>query len=116
MSAIWLAISTFFGGFSFRAWLIIGAVALFAIWSALVYRMGYELADTMWKQKALEAKIAKLELEIKLQAESDAEEDKLRSELEDENERLKKVTDAYLEELEKRPDKCLLGPDADRLQ
>lgn len=105
-----------FGGLSVRAWLVLGAVTAFAIWSFYVYGVGYSVADGMWKAKQLEAKIAKLELELKVQKDADAEEDRLRTELEHENEQQKKVIDAYLEELSSRPDKCLLGRDAERLQ
>lgn len=105
-----------FTGLSIRAWLIIAAVAAFAIWSFHVYNVGYSVADGMWKAKALEARITKLELEIKLQHDADAEEDRLRSDLEAENEQQKKVIDDFLAELKNRPDKCLLGPDAERLQ
>jgi hypothetical protein len=103
-------------GLSARAWLVLGAVAAFAIWSFHVYGVGYSIADGMWKAKQLEAKIARIELELKVQEDADAEEDRLRAELEQENEQQQKVIDAYLEELSVRPDKCLLGPDAERLQ
>ncbi|WP_119271414.1 hypothetical protein [Taklimakanibacter deserti] len=103
-------------GLSLRAWLAIGAVVAFAAWSFYVYGLGYSLADSLWKAKQLEAKIVRLELELKVQKEADEAEDRLRAELEQENEQQKKVIDAYLEELAKRPDKCLLGPDAERLQ
>ena len=103
-------------GLSMRAWLVIGAVVAFAAWSFYVYGVGYSLADGLWKAKQLEARIARLELELKVQKEADAAEDRLRAELERENEQQKKVIDAYLEELAKRPGKCLLGPDAERLQ
>lgn len=109
-------ILSFLGGLSLRAWVILAAVATFALWSVYVYGAGYSTADAMWKAKALEAKIARLELELKVQKDADAAEDKLLAELEQENEQQKKVIDAYLEELKNRPDKCLLGPDADRLQ
>lgn len=103
-------------GLSMRAWLVIGAVFAFATWSFYVYGVGYSIADGLWKAKQLEAKIARLELELKVQKEADATEDRLRAELERENEQQKKVIDAYLEELAKRPGKCLLGSDAERLQ
>jgi hypothetical protein len=114
--AVWLAVKVFFGGFSFRAWLILAAVAAFAFWSVYLFNAGYSVADAKWQAKALEAKVAKLELEIKTQKDADAAEDKLRDELEAENEQQKKVIDTYVEELKSRPDKCLLGPDAGRLQ
>jgi hypothetical protein len=104
------------GGLSLRIWLIIAALVAFAAWSIHVYGIGYAVADNEWKAKALEAKLAKLELELKIQNDADALEDKLRAELERENEQQKKVIDAYLEEIKNRPDKCLLGPDAERLQ
>lgn len=103
-------------GLSGRVWLIIGAIAITALWSGYCYKAGYSAADTMWQAKALEAKIAKLELEAKIQRDSDAAEDKLRGELEAENEQQKKVIDEYLKELQSRPDKCLLGDDAGKLQ
>lgn len=110
------ALFSLFGGLSLRVWLIIAALVAFAAWSVHVYGIGYAVADNEWKAKALEAKLAKLELELKIQSDADAAEDKLRAELEQENEQQKKVIDAYLEEIKNRPDKCLLGPDAERLQ
>lgn len=116
LKGIWSLASGFFGGFSFRAWLIIAAVLAFAFWSGFCYRAGYSAADAMWQAKALEAQIEKLKLEIKVQQEADAAEDKLLTELQAENDQQQKVIDEYLKELEKRPDKCLLGDDAGRLQ
>lgn len=109
-------IISFLGGLSMRAWLIIGAVTAFAAWSFYVYGIGYSLADNLWKARQLEARIARLEHELKVQKDADAEEDRLMAELEQENAQQKKVIDAYLEDLKNRPDKCLLGPDAERLQ
>src|SRR5262249_48733906 len=103
-------------GLSLRGHLVIAAVVCFALWSVFCYRAGYSTADTAWQAKALESKIAKLELEIKTQREADAVEDQSRAELEAENEQQKKGIDAYLDELKSRPDKCLLGDDAGRLQ
>ena len=104
------------GGLSFRAWLIIGAVIAFAGWSGYVYSAGHAAADGAWRAKALEAKIARLELEIEVQKEADAAEDEMRAALDRENDRQKTLIDGYLTELHTRPDKCLLGDDADRLQ
>jgi hypothetical protein len=104
------------GLLSMRAWLVLGAIAAFAIWSFYVYGVGYSLADGMWRARQLEAKIATLELELQIRKDADAEEDRLRAELEQENDEQKKAIDAYLEELANRSDKCLLGPDAERLQ
>lgn len=104
------------GGLSMRVWLIIVALIAFAAWSLHIYGVGYAVADTLWKAKALEAKLAKLELELKVQKDAETAEDTLRVELQQENEQQKKVIDAYLEELKTRPGKCLLGPDAERLQ
>jgi hypothetical protein len=104
------------GGLSMRVWLIIAALIAFAAWSVHVYGIGYAVADNMWKAKALEAKVASLELKLKVQKDADVAEGELRAELQRENEQQKKVIDAYLEELKTRPDKCLLGPDAERLQ
>jgi hypothetical protein len=105
-----------FSGLSMRVWLIITALTAFAVWSFHVYGIGYSVADNAWKARQLEAKVAKLELELKIQKDVDAVEDKLHAELEQENAQQKKVIDDYLEELQNRPDKCLLGPDAERLQ
>lgn len=113
---LWTGLRAFFGGLSFRAWLVAAGIALFAIWSAYLLHVGYSWADAAWQAKALEAKIAKLELEAKIQRDADATEDKLRGELEAENEQQKKVIDEYLAELQSRPDKCLLGDDAGKLQ
>jgi hypothetical protein len=95
---------------------IIGAIALFAIWSGFVYGAGFSAAESRWIAKQLEAKIARLELELKIEKDSGALEDKLQIELERENERQKKVIEEYVAEIRSRPDKCLLGPDALRLQ
>lgn len=114
--AAWLAAKAVLGGVPARAWLIIGAVAAFAIWSGYVYGTGYSAADSAWRAKQLEAKIARLELELEIQKDADATEDRLHAELERENQQQKKVIDGYLAELKSRPDKCLLGPDAERLQ
>jgi hypothetical protein len=89
---------------------------VFAIWSGYIYAVGYSAADAMWKAKQLEARIAKLELELKIERDAEAAEDRLEAELEEENQRQKKVIDDYLAELNSRPGKCLLGPDARRLQ
>jgi hypothetical protein len=53
---------------------------------------------------------------ISVIAPCDDEEIQLRAGLEPGNERRKKVIYACLEELSVRPDKCLLGSDAERLQ
>jgi hypothetical protein len=103
-------------GVSMRAWLIGAALLAFAAWSVHVYGIGYAVADNAWKAKALDAKVARLERELKLQKDADEAEDQLRAELEQENRQQKKVIDAYLEEIRTRPGKCLLGPDAERLQ
>lgn len=115
MSILFFA-GRFLSGLSIRAWFIIGAVALFAVWSGYCYTIGYRAADAAWTAKQLEAKIAKLELEIKTQKDADAIEDKLREELADENAQQKKVIDDFLANNEKRTDKCLLGDDAGKLQ
>lgn len=114
--SVLLLFGRFLSGVSIRAWFIIGAVAIFALWSGYCYKIGYQAADAAWIAKQLEAKIAKLELEIKTQKDADAIEDKLREELAAENEQQKKVIDDFLEQNEKRPDKCLLGDDAGKLQ
>lgn len=103
-------------GLSVQTWIIVAAVIAFGAWSWQCYSIGYSNADQLWKNKALESRIAKLELELKIQQEADALDDKYRTELADENEQQKKVIDDYINELQSRPDKCLLGPDADRLQ
>ena len=112
----WLAAKAVLGGLSSRAWLMAGAVIAFGIWTWQVYGAGYEKADGLWRSKALEAKIARLEREISVHREADAAEDRMRAELEQENQRQKTVIDDYLAELGARADKCLLGPDASRLQ
>jgi hypothetical protein len=116
IAVAWGAIKSLFGGFSLRAWLIASAVIAFGLWTWRAYGAGYDKADAMWRAKALEARIAKLELELKVQKQADAAESQLRAELEAENEQQKKVIDDYLAELDSRADKCLLGPDARRLQ
>ena len=103
------------GGFSLRLYVIAAALTAFALWSGYLYGAGYSAADAMWRAKALEAQIAKLELEIKTQKDADAAEDKLVTELQTENAEQQKVIDAYAEEIKNRPDKCLLGDDAGRL-
>ena len=104
------------GGLSPRAWLIIGAVACFALWSGYCYRAGYSTADAEWEARAHAAKIARLERELAIQRATDAAEERLRAELDSENNQLRRVIETYVEELKSRPGKCLLGPDADRLQ
>lgn len=111
-----MAAKALLANLSFRVWLQGLALAAFALWSAYLLHAGYAWADAAWRAKALEAKIARLELELEIQREADAAEDRMRAELAAENEQQKKVIDAYLDELKNRPDKCLLGPDADRLQ
>lgn len=103
-------------GFSLQTYLIIAAVVAFAAWTVAVHNAGYDKADAMWKAKALESKIAKLELEKKVLEEAAELDAKFREELAEENEQQQKDIDAYAEELKNRPDKCLLGPDAERLQ
>lgn len=104
------------GGVSLNAWLIVGAVAGFGIWTWIVFDAGYDKADALWTAKALEAKIAKLEREALIREEADRREAQYIRELNAENEQYEKVIDDYTKELAKRPDKCLLGPDAGRLQ
>jgi len=116
LATAWGLAGSVCGGLSFRAWLIIAAVTAFALWSALCYRAGYSTADAAWQARALEAKIAKLELEIKTQKEADAAEERMRAELDREDDQQKKLIDDYLAALQSRPDKCLLGDDAGRLQ
>ena len=58
-------IFSIFAGLSARAWLVLGAVAAFAIWTFYVYGVGYSAADGMWKARELEARIAKLERELR---------------------------------------------------
>jgi hypothetical protein len=106
---------TWLTGLSLRAWMTIGAVVIAAMWSVYVYRAGYAAADAMWRAKALESKIAKLELEAKIQAEAEATKDKLIAELQAETEQQEKVINDFLAENEKRTDKCPLGDDADKL-
>jgi hypothetical protein len=114
--AAWTVAKGFIGGVPGRAWLIIGALVAFAAWSFYVLGVGYSWADAQWEAKALEAKIARLERELKVQKDADAAEDRLRVELEAENRQQKEAIDDYLAELARRADKCLLGPDARRLQ
>jgi hypothetical protein len=116
LASAWGLAGTILRGLSLRAYLIMAGLAVFALWSAMCYRAGYSTADTAWRARALEAKIAKLELEIKVQKEADAAEDRMRAELDTENVRQKKLIDDYLAALRSRPDKCLLGDDAGRLQ
>lgn len=103
------------GGVPMILWVYLAATVAFGVWTFHWYNAGYAAAETVWIAKQLEAKIAKLELEIKTQKDADAIEDKLRDELADENEQQKKVIDEYLKELQNRPDKCPLGDDADKL-
>lgn len=114
--AAWVAIRGFLGGFSLRVWLIAIAMASLAAWSVYLVHFGYSWADAAWQAKALEAQIAKLKLEIKTQKDADAAEDKYTAELEAETAKQKEVIDAYAKELGGRPDKCLLGDDAGKLQ
>jgi len=116
LASLWGLAGSVLRGLSFRAYLIAAGLAVFALWSAFCYRAGYSAADTAWRAKALESKIAKLQLEIQVQTEADAEEAKSRAELERENDQHKEIIDEYLAELRSRPDKCLLGDDASRLQ
>jgi hypothetical protein len=114
--AAWTVAKSFVGGVSGRAWLIIGALVAFAAWSFYVLGVGYSWADAQWEAKALEAKIARLERELEVQKDADAAADQLRVELEAESQQQKEAIDHYLAELDRRAGKCLLGPDARRLQ
>jgi hypothetical protein len=116
IALLWLAAKAALGGMSGRAWAIIGALAAFAAWSAFLYGAGYSAADDRWKAKALEARIATLERELRIETDADAAEGRLRAELEQETHRQKQAIEGYLAELERRAGKCLLGPDARRLQ
>ncbi len=116
IATAWLAAKALLGGFPSRVWLMAGAVIIFGIWTWQAYDAGYDKADGLWRARALEARIARLELEIRVQTQADAAEELMRAELERENQRQKTVIDDYLAELASRADKCLLGPDARRLQ
>lgn len=111
-----LIINSLVGGISLRTYLIAAVTTAFALWTVHWYGRGYDAADAMWRAKALEAQIEKLKIELQTQREADAAEDRYTAELEAEKNQLQKVIDEYLKELEKRPDKCLLGDDAGRLQ
>lgn len=116
LRALWSLASGLLGGVPMIFWVYLAATVAFGAWTLHWYNVGYATAETLWINKQLEAKIAKLELELKTQKDADAIEDKLRQELADENEQQKKVIDEFLENNEKRPDKCLLGDDAGKLQ
>jgi hypothetical protein len=116
IALLWLAAKAALGGMSGRAWAITAALAAFAAWSAVLYGAGYSAADNRWKAKALEARIARLERELRIERDADVAEDRLRAELEQETHQQKQAIDAYLAELDRRAGKCLLGPDASRLQ
>ncbi|MGE0006858.1 MAG: hypothetical protein AB7S92_14845 [Parvibaculaceae bacterium] len=109
------AIVKWLTGLSATTWIAAGLVALFALWTWRVYDAGYAAMERQCETAALEARIARLELEIQTRKDADAIEDRSRAELDAENKKLKKVIDAYVEELESRPDHCPLGDDADRL-
>lgn len=112
---LWSLASSVVGGIPMIVWVYLAATAAFGVWTLHWYNAGYAAAETVWIAKQLEAKIAKLELEIKTQKDADAIEDKLRTELADENEQQKKVIDEFLANNEKRTDKCPLGDDAGKL-
>lgn len=107
---------------SFLLKIILGVIlagalwASFAVWKHSIYMQGWNAADAMWQEKALEAKIEKLEREKKVAEQAAADESAKNDELEAEKAELEQKNDAYEEELKKRPDQCLLGDDADRLQ
>ncbi len=116
MSVIWLAIKSFLGGLSLTTYLLAGAVVAFGVWTYVVYDAGYDKADALWVGKALEAKIAKLEHEAWVTASAAADEVDKQAKLDAEDEEQEKKTNEYIKQLESRPDKCLLGPDAGSLQ
>lgn len=116
MAAIWAIITKFLGGLSTTTWLVAGGVLAFAGWTWLVYDAGYDKADARWVSKALEAQIARLELEATVREEADRREQQYTKELLDENNQQQRKIDDYINQLKNRPDKCLLGPDADSLQ
>ena len=110
------AVVSWLTGLGPRSWLAAGLVLLFALWSWRVHELGYAMAARDCARAALEARIRKLEDELRLQKDADAAEDRLRAELAAETRQQRKVIDDYSEALRRRPDKCLLGPDAHRLQ
>lgn len=63
----------------------------------------------------LRAEVARLRLEAKSQAEADVQEKADVAELQAEKAAKEKENAALIEQIRKRPDKCLLGPDAGRL-
>ena len=109
-AAAWLT------GLSPRGWLAAGLAVLFALWTWRVHELGYDAAARACRTAALEARIRKLEVELRLARDADAAEDRLLAELSAETAQQKTVIDAYGEALRRRPDRCLLGPDAERLQ
>lgn len=115
MSTIWFALKGFFGGFSLTAWLIIGAVGAALLYTAYVYGEGKAAANAAWVLAQKEARIERLELEARVAQWAKQTEDALQSALEEENANLQKKVEDYADEIAKRPDRCLLGPDADRL-
>lgn len=100
-------------GVSLTTYVYMAAFIAFGAWTFHWYNVGYSVADTMWKNKQLEARIEKLELEKKIQLEADKEDEKADAEMEAENAELKKKVDDYEERLKTRPDteRCVLTDD-----